>query len=409
MLVHRLNALIRGQRGVALPMALLTMLILSALIIAFSMMAASEPVLANNQLQVAQARAVAESGVQRAIWALNNPANAAGIPDPLVTAVAPYDGSVAIPVSINGVQIGVFTILVTPGAATYERNIIATGWTPTNTGSGPKVKQKIQVTVFKIGLPDLPSALTVRGDIDAGGHSLIDARTDTDLACGGAKTGTTSKGATTVSGSAAIYGAGDNVSYVNNDASQADASRNVPDANFNAFTYSSTELDALKALAKANGTYYTGTQVTSLSFNAGNKMKNGIVYVDTMSGQNIDPNGTGTAGFAHVDVDGGAPLDASGSFSGMLIVAGSLSIHGTFQMHGVVYVLNDLTYMGTGAGQINGAVMTQNVRDTSATSIDADTGGNSTIIWNCHDVRTAGGLLPPTFIIEKGSYKEISG
>ena len=85
MLVSRFTKIIRCQRGVVLPMAFLTMLILSALIIAFSMMAASEPLLANNQLQVAQARAVAESGVEQAIWALNNPGNANGIPNPLVT------------------------------------------------------------------------------------------------------------------------------------------------------------------------------------------------------------------------------------------------------------------------------------------------------------------------------------
>lgn len=149
MLIHRLNMLIRSQHGVALPMALLTMLILSALIIAFSMMAASEPMLANNQLQVAQARAIAESGVERAIWALNNQANVNGIPNPLGTPAAPYDGSVAIPVMINSAQVGVFTILVTNGLTANERDIIATGWTPTNTGTGPKVKQKIQVTVFQ--------------------------------------------------------------------------------------------------------------------------------------------------------------------------------------------------------------------------------------------------------------------
>src|SRR5216684_750462 len=79
MRVHRLLVLLQCERGVALPMALMCLLILSALIVA------SEPVLANNQLQVAQARAVAESGVERAIWGLNNPANASGIPNPLVT------------------------------------------------------------------------------------------------------------------------------------------------------------------------------------------------------------------------------------------------------------------------------------------------------------------------------------
>jgi len=402
MLIHRLDMLIRSQRGVALPMALLTMLILSALIIAFSMMAASEPMLANNQLQVAQARAIAESGVERAIWALNNQANVNGIPNPLVTPAAPYDGSTATPVMINGAQVGVFTISVTNGATANERNIVATGWTPTNTGTGPKVKQKIQVTVFQIHpLTNLPSALTVRGEIAVGGNALIDSRSDTS--CGN-KAGTVSKGTTALNGSADVYGADGN--DVRNES--GDVIQNVADSEFNNYTYSNAELDALKALAKQNGTYFQGT----VSFNSSNRMPNGIIYVDTVSGQNIDKNGantTPTSDLASVDIHGNAPLDASGIFSGVLIVAGALSISGNFQMHGLVYALNDFTYLGTGTGQIVGAAMSQNVRDVSATTIDTDTSGNSTIIWNCSYVRTGGGQLPPTFSIETGTYKEISG
>ena len=402
MLIHRLKALIRSQRGVALPMALLTMLILSALIIAFSMMAASEPVMANNQLQVAQARAIAESGVEQAIWALNNEANVNGISNPLVTPAAPYDGSTAIPVTINGAQVGVFTISVTNGATANERNIVATGWTPTNTGTGPKVKQKIQVTVFQVRpLTNLPSALTVRGEIAVGGNALIDSRSDTS--CGN-KAGTVSKGTTALNGSADVYGADGN--DVKNQS--GDVIQNVADSEFNNYTYSNAELDALKALAKQNGTYFQGT----VSFNSSNRMPNGIIYVDTVSGQNIDKNGANTAptsDLASVDIHGNAPLDASGIFSGVLIVAGALSISGNFQMHGLIYVLNDFTYLGTGTGQIVGAVLSQNVRDASATTIDTDTSGNSTIIWNCSYVRTGGGQLPQTFTIEAGTYKEISG
>ena len=194
MLVSRFTKIIRCQRGVVLPMAFLTMLILSALIIAFSMMAASEPILANNQLQVAQARAVAESGVEKAISALNNNGNPNGIPNglplPFVTAPAPYDGSAAVAVMVIGVQMGVFTVAVTgasssdPAAPSSEQNIVATGWTPTNTGTGPKAKQKIQVTVFNplFNLNPPPSALTVRGEINASGSALIDSRSDTS--CG---------------------------------------------------------------------------------------------------------------------------------------------------------------------------------------------------------------------------------
>jgi len=401
MLIHHINMVIRSQRGVALPMALLTMLILSALIIAFSMMAASEPVLANNQLQVAQARAVAETGVERAIWALNNQANANGIPNPLVTPAAPYDGTTAVPVTINGAQVGVFTISVTNGATVNERNIVSMGWTPTNTGTGPKVKQRIQVTVVQTRFLDPPSALTVRGEISVGGHALIDSRSD--ASCGN-KAGTMSKGVTDTSGSASIYGADGN--DVKNQSS--DIIQNAPDATFNTYTYSNAELDALKALAKQNGTYYQGM----VSFNSSNQLPNGIIYVDTVSGQNIDKNGantTSTSDFASVDIHGNAPVDESGIFSGMLIVAGALSISGSFQMHGTVYVLNDFTYLGTGTGQIVGAVLSQNVRDVSATTIDTDTSGNSTIIWNCSYAKTGGGQLPQTFTIETGTYKEISG
>jgi hypothetical protein len=409
MLVYRFTKIIRCRRGIVLPMALLSMVLLSALIIAFSMMAASEPLLANNQLQVAQARAVAESGVEQAIWALNNPPPGNGLPIPLVTVPAPYDGSAAVAVMMNGAQMGVFTVSVANGASASERNIVATGWTPTNTGTGPKVKQKIQVTVFNplFNLNPPPAALTVRGEINVSGQALIDSRSDTSC---GAKAGTMSKNATSVSGSAlassdrGIFGAGDNTHNQNG----TDMIQNEPDSTFNNYTYSSKELDAYKALAKQNGTYYRGT----VAFNASNRMKNGIIFIDTVSGNNIDANGpntTDTSDFASVDIDGTAPLDASGIFSGMLIVAGSLTVHGSFQMHGLVYVQNDFTYLGTGAGQITGAVLSQNIRDTSATSIDTDTGGNSTIIWNCEYAKKGGGYLPPTFTIEPGSYKEISG
>jgi len=406
-----LSRILKDQRGIALPMALMIVLILSAMMAAFLVLGASEPTLAANQQRVAQARAIAESGLERAIWALNNPGDASGIP-PLVTPAAPYDGSAAVPVMLNGAQVGVFTVSVTkdptpdcPVIAANERCIVATGWSPTNTGTGPKAKQKIKVIVLQPRFLNPPAPLTVRGEISASGHSLIDAHADTTC---GAKVGTYSKDVTTVGGSAEIYGAdGNPVDHqVANEA--GDMTQNVPDASFNPFTYSNDELNAFKTLAKANGTYYQGT----VSFGSSNKIPNGIIYVDTVSGQNIDENGantTPTSDFASVDIHGNAPLDATGILSGMLIVAGALSISGNFQMHGMVYVLNDFTYLGTGAGQIVGGVVSQNVRDVSVTSIDTDTGGNSTIIWDCSYARTGGGQLPQAFTIEAGTYKEISG
>jgi Tfp pilus assembly protein PilX len=414
MLFHALGKSIRCQRGIALPMAMLTLLILSALIIAFSMMASSEPVLANNQLQVAQARAIAESGIERAIWALNNKNDPNGIQnngDPTypmggATASAPYDDTVAIPVMTNGTQVGVYTVKVTQGLVVNERVITATGWYPTNAGPGPKVKQVIQVKVLQSlfsGNPP-PSALTVRGEISAGGNSMIDSRSD--LSCG-AKAGTYSEGATTISGSAGIYGAdGNNIPYHTGDVNSGDAVQNVSDSTFLPLSYSNADLNALKAIAKAKGTYYQGT----VSFHSGNQLPDGVIYVDTTDGQNIDingPNTTDPATFASVDIHGNAPGSSDGIFHGVIIVAGTLSISGNFQMHGLVYTVNDFNYTGTGTGQIVGGVVSRNIRDTSTTSIDTNTGGNADIIWKCSYVTTGGGYVPPSFVPESSTYKEI--
>src|SRR5688572_22359198 len=92
------------ERGVALPMAMMTLLLLTTLMLAFGVLAQTEPVIAANQLRVAQARALAESGFERALWALSEGNANPGAPDTLanplpgtgvvaVTAPAPYDGS----------------------------------------------------------------------------------------------------------------------------------------------------------------------------------------------------------------------------------------------------------------------------------------------------------------------------
>jgi hypothetical protein len=420
-----LSESLRCQRGIALPMAMLTLLVLSALIIAFSMMAGSEPLLANNQLQVAQARAVAESGIERAIWALNNNTDANGIPNnydgsptPMggATAPAPYDGSVAIPVLTNGAQVGVFRVVVRQGDTLNERVITATGWYPTDAGTGPKVKQKIQVTVVKfLGNPP-PAPLTVRGEIQAGGTAEIDARSDTSC---GPKVGAISADSTEVGGTAKIYGAGDNQYYnptTNPDVH--DVVQNVGGPALDQYMYSFAQLNALKALAKQNGTYYQPTTSGSpsspnVSFSSSNKLRNGVIYIDTISGQNIDQGGQGTTpdtDVAYAQISGNSePVPGDGYFHGVIVVAGSLYIDGDFHMDGLIYTVNDFNYRGTGTGQLQGAVLSRNIRDTSSTSIDTNTTGQSKIVWNCYYATYGGGWVPPTFIPERGTYKEIPG
>ena len=404
---------LRDQRGVALPMALLALLILSTLVISFALLATSEPLIATNQKLVAQARAVTESGLEQAIWALNNPADLNGLPTPLPGPVpAPYDGSAPIPISVNGTQIGVVFVTVTNGINPNERNVVAVGWAPTNAGSGSKAHQKIQATVsrFIFSATPPPAALTVQGQINITGNTNIDSRPDQSC---GPKDGTWSVGATAVGGSGEVYGADGNDTAGQSVLSGiTDVKQNVPTSAFAPFILKNQDLNSLKAMAKAAGTYYSGADVSSLTFNAGNLLPNGIIFVDTVSGLNVDVNGantTATSDLANVSLHGNAPADPSGIFRGMIIVAGTLSISGDFHARGMVYAVNDLIYAGTGTGLIEGAVMSQNIRDVSSTTIDTNTGGNSSIIYNCGYASNPGGQMPQGFTVQPGTYKEVSG
>jgi Tfp pilus assembly protein PilX len=407
------------ERGIALPMALLALLILSTLVIAFALLATSEPLVATNQKMVAQARAVAESGLEKAIWALNNPTDPNGLS--AMPGASPYDGSTDIAIlDSSGTQIGVARVTVTQGTNTNERNVVSVGWVPTNPG---KAHQKIQATVskflFKVSPP--PAALTVAGEISAGGNVNINSRTD--VSCGN-KDGTWSQGATTTGGSATIYGAdaGANWNVANQSASGmgpaiTDTRLNVPTTAFDPYILKNADMNTLKAYAMKNGTYFTGAAVQGLTFNSGHQLPNGIIFIDTVSGNNIDYNADGTpcagctstSDFASVDIHGGFAADPSGIFSGMIVVAGSLAIDGNVTMHGMVYTVNDLTYVGTGNGEIDGAVFSQNVRDVSSTTIDTNAGGNAQINYNCNFASNPGGQLPQGFSVVPGTYKEVSG
>jgi Tfp pilus assembly protein PilX len=67
----KIQTVLRNEQGIALVMALIVMVTLAALIGVLAILATSEPQIADNQLPSAQARALAESGLQRALWALS--------------------------------------------------------------------------------------------------------------------------------------------------------------------------------------------------------------------------------------------------------------------------------------------------------------------------------------------------
>ena len=421
---------LRDERGVALPMAMMTMLLLTTLMLAFAVLAQTEPIIAANQLRVAQARALAESGFEHAVWALSEgaaarenipplalPAGALDTPLPSPPP-APFDGLTFIMAGETG---GYTVTVTTPAGKPKERLIVSTGWTPTNsaTDKRTKVQRTVQATVERI--PNLglhaPCAVCVKGDLAAGGPATVDATLDTS--CGN-KVATYSTGALALGPSAEVKGADGNA--IANQST--DYLTGQPPSTFDKFTLSRSNLDQLKKLAKMNGTYFgpgyttttsasgqtvpgTSTYDGSVSLTASNRVKNGIVFFDTVSGNNVGtpPN---PADLARVRLSGRFSL--ASDFTGWIVVNGSLTISGDMKINGLVYAVNDFTYNGTGSGEINGLAISQNVSDTTATSISsegADATPHARVKFNCANARNLRDV-PQTFTLNLGTYCERS-
>ena len=412
--VGRMRRLITSERGVALPMALITLVLLTTLMLAFATLSQTEPIIAANQLRVSQSRALAESGFEYAVWALTNSTDPKGLGSPLASspAPAPFGGNTF--VTLGGTGGFLVTVILDPAGDPNVRRITSIGWTPTNSATDTHTKAHRQIQASVVVIPNLglkaPCALCVKGELSVGGTTTING-TNTDTTCGdNNKYGTYTQGSTTTSGNAVVTGGAGGVA------------QNQPSSEFDKFTFSNSTLTALKALAMKNGTYFgpgysgntdgngkavAGTYTGSVHFSSSNQVANGIVFIDTLDGQNLDPNGTNTNTLGSLLVDGNPFADASGSFSGYLVVNGSLQIAGNMQINGLVYAVNDFTYRGTGTGAINGLAVSQNIRDTAATTIDTETSGNSLVNFNCQNT-AAPTFLNHGFSLVSGTYREQS-
>jgi hypothetical protein len=385
----------RDESGMALPMTLIIMSVITGLIVAFITFSQTEPVIAANQMTNAQARALAESGIERALWALSkgdtSPGTAGALADPLPgTVPAPYDGSQYVAVGLGG-----FVVTVANGAASNERIITATGYVPDNVN--PIAVKKIQTTVTRVKWLDPPCAVC------AGGEQPVGATTSIQVGGSASISASTSQGASHCAGvtpTAAAYSQGSITTNGNPDlyapAGGVEAATNQ--TNFSGFQFTDSDMAMLKALAKSNGTYYQGAQTFS------SPPANGIIFVDTPSG-NPFTSSSPSGDIFTVDVHG----NWGSTWSGWLVVAGSIEISGNVTMNGLIYAQNDITLHGSGGGGINGAVISTNRMDTSSTNVDTDDIGNAPITYSCPDVRTGGGTIPQNWFVKPGTFKELPG
>lgn len=400
------------ERGVALPMALMALALLTSLMLALASLSQTEPVIGANHLRGSQARTLAESGLEYALWALANPTDPRGVPSPLpaASAPAPFDGLTFFALGAGG-----FTVKVAAPADgdANRRSLTAVGWVPTNAPGDARPKAHRNVTVDVAVVPPLalraPCALCVRGALDVVGNVSIDG-SNIDPGCGGdTKYGAFSRDATTLTGPVALAGGA------------GGSAQNQPASGFEAITLSPAALDALRTLAWRAGTYFgpgypRGGTVSDgstlwtgrIGFDASTPLVDGVVFVDTTDGRNVDGAATDPEALAVARLDGSALAARGGVFRGWLVVNGALEITGGVHVRGLLYVADTLTYRATSAARTEGLVVSLNLVNATPARLEAGDGADLTVAFDCAPAIGAG-VVPRGFIPIPGTYREDVG
>jgi hypothetical protein len=194
-----------------------------------------------------------------------------------------------------------------------------------------------------------------------------------------------------------------------------------PAADFDAVTFSPAVLDALKTLARRNGSYYgpgfpAGGRVSDgratwsgrLGFDASHPLPaDGVVFVDTTDGHPVDPQASTFPTLAGVRLGAGAVAPPAEAFRGWLIVNGALEITAGVAMRGLVYALDSLTYQAGGAASLEGLAVALNVQNATGTRIEPSAGGSMRIRFDCGHAGAAE-LVPHGFALARGSYREVA-
>ena len=382
MVVSKLLSPFRDTQGVALVTALIALMLLSSLLVAFAVLSTSEPTIASNQSRATQARTLAESGVEQAIWALGSPT--------VNTGAAPYDGSAFVAMG----SAGGFFLTITNGAGPNEQIVDAVGWYPTYSAAANEknARRHVHATLTHVKWLNPPAALTVEGDVQTKGSAVtISAANDTS--CGN-KVGAMTSGSITSTGSPTITGGGTALA----------TQTNVPTSTMDQYMFTSSDLDMLKA----NGSYFQGAQ----TFNSSNPWpSSGVVFIDTVDGANLTCTAPGPGQTCTPSASDMASVSISGAggmppLNGWLIVNGSINWSGNATVNGMVYAVNDITM--SGRPNISGALVSKNLIDTSTSSIDSTFSGTPTIDFNCANAKTGGGSIPAGWFVKQGSYRELS-
>ena len=158
-------------------------------------------------------------------------------------------------------------------------------------------------------------------------------------------------------------------------------------------------MSAFKALARARGTYYQG----AVTFDASRRVPDGLVFVDTVSGQPIS-TATPATDLASVVVRDGAPSNPNGLIRGWIVVNGSLSVEGDLTLEGLAFAAD--RFSQSGSARIRGAAIAGHVRSTAPSLVEARPSSGPALTWSCEMGKTGGGSIPQRWMVKPGSYRE---
>lgn len=366
-------------------MALMTVVLFASLTVALASLAQMEPTIAANHLRSAQARAMADSGIERALWALTHalaPDGFGGTGEaPNVTIAAgaapPYDGTRFIVLGVRGG----FHLTMT-GTDPNVRVARAVGWTPTNDPDDPRTKSQAEIvaTLARVRnlARELPCALCVASAVTLTA-SRVDARGTEATDCG-PKIAAAATAGLTYDAATLLHGAGAPVAPAGVEG--RDWRQNQPLA----FVLTAEDLDTLRAIAIQRGTYIRPPSDARIE-PAG--VTSGVVFVDTPAGTNA----VTATNVANVGV--GPGFGASLPFRGWLVVNGNVTLMAGADLDALVYAANAV--VTDGAADVAGAVVARQALG-GAVSLTG-----LSLRFDCGAARAAG-YLPQGWFIRPGTY-----
>ena len=412
--MSRLRAIARDERGIAVVVAMVALLALSALVMAFLSMSAFEPQISANLAAGTQARYLAEAGVEAAF---DNLANTADWDTALLTATC-TTGALApntlLAMAIPGktTASGTYTVRVRNdcfvGDATTSADNVLTGVTletvanatndtnnrliVTSTGTIGTTTRTVKVVIRKIQMPTINAALAFPGanaDVDFSGSAFTIRGIDT--AMGSETTNGTGPNVLGISvGDAAnetVVQAGlannqQNSVSGKSDTDPATTSTGAGTVGHDTTLTSATVSDFVSALKSAadisltaNGSDFSISNMGSTCSTAPNGA--------TCWGTTTDPK------IVYLKGDSaGNGLDISGTSSGtgiLIIENGTLDITGNFTWNGPIIVSGTgvkVRYHGGGNQTIWGGVIVNELSNDGTTNLEADIAGNAKIFYS---------------------------